>query len=165
MKARVSISTRVQGINSLKLLQDGRLQLNTPAGEVFFSAPNAFQTIEGQQYPIKVAYRVAGDSYGFELGDYDKTHELLIDPVLSTYVGGSGSDEGKALAMLGSDVVVTGVTESSSLAGLSRIGTDAEIFVARLDADLLLFRFATFLGGSGDDEPTSITVDSASGDG
>ncbi len=159
-----AIVTEVIGADSLAVEADGRLALQTLAGPVYFSAPLAHQVIDGERHSVDVAYRVADNRYGFAVGDYDMTHDLLIDPVLASYIGGAAIDEGKAIVAIGGEVLVAGSTESTGFAGLARAGSDTEIFVARLDADLTEFRAATFLGGGGSDEATSLAVHPGSGD-
>ena len=75
----------------------GALAITTGLGTVELSAPIAWQEREGHRQPLTVAYALSGDTYGFTLGDYDPTLPVLIDPVLqSTYLGGSGSDDGRS---------------------------------------------------------------------
>ena len=48
---------------------------------ITFTAPVAYQEIEGAQRPVQVAYRLladAGDGYGCALGAYDCTRPLVI---------------------------------------------------------------------------------------
>jgi hypothetical protein len=49
-------------------------------------------------------YVVQGDEITFQVGDYDSSLPLVIDPVLvySTYLGGSGGDQGLGIAVDGS---------------------------------------------------------------
>ena len=61
------------------------------------AAPQAWQLQDGVQQPVAVAYVVAADqSIRFQLGSYDPTRPLIIDPVVdySSYLGGSGEDQG-----------------------------------------------------------------------
>jgi hypothetical protein len=53
-------------------------------------------------------------SVGFELGSYDASRELVIDPVLSyaTYLGGSGGEQIWNMDGPAGNVYVTGYTNS-----------------------------------------------------
>jgi hypothetical protein len=90
--------------------------------------------------------------------------------VYSTYLGGSGLDEGYAIAVdpASGDALVTGQTFSTDfptanpLQGTNAGGGDA--FVARLSADGSVLVYSTYLGGSGADSGSGIAVDPASGD-
>jgi hypothetical protein len=68
--------------------------------------PVAWQQIDGQQVPVEVRYAVglAGGnsaSIGFELGSYDRSQPLIIDPSLSysTYIGGDAEDDTYGIAV------------------------------------------------------------------
>ncbi|RPJ31070.1 MAG: DUF11 domain-containing protein, partial [Planctomycetaceae bacterium] len=86
----------------------------------------------------------------------------------ATYLGGNGQDEGLGLALDTSNrAVVVGKTTSTTgfpldapLQGTNDGGTDA--FVTKVSSTGTTFVYSTYLGGSGNDEATGITVDSAS---
>lgn len=73
---------------------DNILELRAPGGTVRFLAPVAYQVIDGKQCPVAATYTVTGKTVGFRLGQYDRRHPLIIDPVLSyfSYLGGTGND-------------------------------------------------------------------------
>ncbi len=84
--------------------------------------------------------------------------------VYSTYLGGSGSDEGHGVALDSSgNAYVAGQTGSadfptaSPIQGASGGGTDA--FVSKLDAAGTALTYSTYLGGSGADIGNGIDVD------
>jgi len=87
--------------------------------------------------------------------------------VYSTYLGGSGYDSGRAIALDASgNAYVTGYTESSSdfptttdaLQTTFGGGTE-DAFVTRLSSDGSTFAYSTYLGGSGDDQGHGIGLD------
>ena len=66
---------------------------------------------------IEGGYVVRGREVAFELAKYDAAKPLVIDPVLvySTYLGGSGVDHGRGIAVDGSgNAYVTGFTSSTN---------------------------------------------------
>ena len=70
--------------------------------QIVEAAPVAWQEIDGQRVSVDVHYAVGPDgSVGFVLGAYDRALPLVIDPTLvySTYLGGSGTDNGYGLAI------------------------------------------------------------------
>ena len=75
----------------------------------------------------------------------------------ATYLGGSGGDYGKAVAVDGSgDVYVTGLTSSSDFpttAGAFQTvyGDGFDAYVAKLNGISGAFVYSTYLGGGGDD--------------
>jgi hypothetical protein len=94
------------------------------------------------------------------------TYALIIDPlVYSTYLSGSMSDGGRAIAVdrLGS-VYVTGETESSDFTTATgspnTVQTDKNAFVVKLSPEGRLV-YSTYIGGSGFDSGYSIAVNDA----
>jgi len=85
----------------------------------------------------------------------------------STYLGGSGIDQGFAIAVdSAGNAYVTGVTGSTNFPLASAIqgafgGGSVDAFVAKLNTAGLALTFSSYLGGSGDDEGNGIAVDSA----
>ncbi|MFA7160728.1 MAG: SBBP repeat-containing protein, partial [Kiritimatiellia bacterium] len=66
--------------------------------------------------PVEVAYAVDEDgSVRFEIGAYDRSRALVIDPLLaSTFIGGGGADAVQAMAVdAQTNVYVAGYTDSS----------------------------------------------------
>ena len=81
----------------------------------------------------------------------------------ATYLGGSGSDSGSAIAVDGAgNALVTGYTSSSDFAGANNSyhGGSYDAFVAKVTSGGSL-AWATYLGGSGDDYGYGIAVDGA----
>ncbi|MBI3593710.1 MAG: SBBP repeat-containing protein [Nitrospirae bacterium] len=88
------------------------------------------------------------------------------DLIYSTYLGGSGEDNGYGIGVDDAgNAYVTGGTSSSNfpIAGLpiQHTLTGEAVFVAKLNADASALGYATFLGGSYQDFGSSIAVDSA----
>ena len=80
----------------------GHLLLRTTQGDLRLSKPVAYQEGNGARGKISASYIRKGVSgIGFQLGDYDRSRPLIIDPVLvySTYLGGNGFDQGYAIAV------------------------------------------------------------------
>src|SRR3990172_7957558 len=97
--------------------------------------------------------------YGFAVASYDRTKDLIIDPLLaSTYLGRTGYDVGYSLAIdTSGNVYVTGYTAStdfpttSGAYDISFNGGYYDVFVSKLDGGLTSLLASTYLGGSGDD--------------
>ncbi len=146
--------------------------LETPQGEVKFTRPVAYQEIDGKRIEIKAGYRVLkGDGktyYAFNVEGYDRTKELVIDPLLaSTFLGGSSEDRGNSIALDSSgNVYVIGWTDSSDFSTTSGAydtshNGDDYVFVSKLNSNLTTFLASTFLGGSINEEGNSIALDSS----
>ena len=84
-------------------MKKGELEIQTDIGTAVFSKPVAYQ-VKGQgekgkeqkEY-VQVSYCVEGDQYGFRVGDYDKTRELVIDPYVGVKIQGSAEDRAYAI--------------------------------------------------------------------
>ena len=72
--------------------------------------------------------RVNDGTIGFELGEYDQSRELVIDPILDygTYLGGIGSETGYGVAVDASgNTYVAGYTGSGDFP--TQTGYDASL--------------------------------------
>jgi len=89
-----AISVRIDGIDGLRVLPNGELELRAEMGPFSFSSPIAYQEIDGAHHAVKVAYALHdGEAYGFTVGKYDRERPLVIDPIIaSTYIGYSDAD-------------------------------------------------------------------------
>lgn len=105
--------------------------------------------------------------YGFKVAQYDKTKDLIIDPLLaSTYLGGPYEDRGRAIAVdAEGNVFVAGETLSSEFPTTpgayrtSRKG-NTDVFVSKFNGELTNLLASTFLGGALNHERTcSIATD------
>src|SRR5262249_22934807 len=75
------------GADSVELDATGNLLLNTPGGVVRHHKPVAYQ----KDSRVDVRYVLqGGNQVAFALGPYDRSRELVIDPIVSfaTYAGG-----------------------------------------------------------------------------
>ncbi|HET7112890.1 MAG TPA: SBBP repeat-containing protein, partial [Pyrinomonadaceae bacterium] len=89
------------GIKDFETDRMGDLVLHTEQGNIRQSRPFAYQEANGVREEVSVGYVANGvKQVGFHVGAYDPTRPLIIDPVLtySTYLGGSGFDQGYAIA-------------------------------------------------------------------
>lgn len=84
-----------EGVESIRLNEDGALELKTPGGVIRQLPPKIFRQVEGQREAIADRYILLQDSeVGFEIEEYDDSLGLLIDPVINwaTFLGGAGQD-------------------------------------------------------------------------
>jgi uncharacterized repeat protein (TIGR01451 family) len=87
----------------------------------------------------------------------------------ATYLGGTGSDLASGIAIDGSgNAYVTGATNSTDFPGVAtgalqphNAGGDHDAFVAKINATGTAIVYATYLGGSGDDDANTVAVDTA----
>jgi hypothetical protein len=168
------IQLTFDGVDELAIDDAGDLRLQINGGHIVQRKPLAYQlSLEGRR-PIAARYSInETGKVGFEIGDYDATKPLIIDPVIaySTYLGGSGDDEGNGIAVdREGNAYVTGYTLSAdfpvagALQGHLHPGTDlvvkADVFVAKLNQAGNALIYSTYLGGSSHDFGNAIAVDS-----
>src|SRR2546425_10183397 len=107
----------VQGADRLEVDAQGDLVLDTAVGPIHQRKPVIYQEIDGDKKEIAGAYVLTGrHQVGFRVAAYDASQPLVIDPVLvySTFLGGSGLDQGFGIAVDASgNAYVTGLTAST----------------------------------------------------
>jgi uncharacterized repeat protein (TIGR01451 family) len=152
-------------------LADGNVIAKARSGSVRLDAPRVYQQIEGRQQLVQGRFVMrAANRVGFEIGAYDHSRELIIDPTLtsgfSTYFGGSGDDTLPSVAVDNSqNVFLAGSTTSPANTfpqpggSTTLIGTSANVFVAKLDPTGGSVTYLTFLGGNGVDTNVGLAVD------
>jgi hypothetical protein len=155
---------------SILVSQDGNLLVRGEGIEIEERAPIAFQVNgKGREVPVDCRFHLLSPTtVSFELGDYDATKPLIIDPSItySTYLGGSGITSITSVALDSStNLYVTGWTDSidfqinGALEASNRGGVD--VFVAKLNANGTALVYATYIGGRSDDRGAGIAVDSS----
>src|SRR5262249_55759960 len=163
------IHMTVQGASSALVDKTGNLLLNTAGGQLVQQAPTLYQMVNGTKQAVTGNYVLTGgNQLGFSVGSYDSTRPLYIDPVLlfSTYLGGSGADQGLAVAVDGAgDTYVTGSTQSSNFPTLnpfqSTLAGTQNAFVAKLNAAGNALVYSTYLGGGATDVGNGLAIDLA----
>ena len=163
-----AINLNFKGASSLKVVDDHRLEIGTVLGAKYQQGLFAYQMVGNKQVSIPVKFKKIDDTHiGFEVGAYDRSKSLVIDPlVYGTYYGGDrGWDEvrGVAADSLGS-VYITGYTRSSIYPILygpfgfsTPVGRDA--FVSRLQGDAYNHDYSILVAGSGDEQGNFIQLD------
>src|SRR5712692_7196938 len=148
---------------------NGDLILSFVGGEVREAAPIIYQDIAGSRQSVAGRYVLTGRrEVSFEVGPYDRTQTLVIDPTLiySTYLGGGGDDLGSSIAVDGSNnVYVAGTTASANFptqnpAFASNAGL-SDIFVTKINAAGNAIVYSTYIGGSGLDRGDGLAIDSS----
>ncbi|MBX9599579.1 MAG: SBBP repeat-containing protein [Bryobacteraceae bacterium] len=153
---------------SAALDAEGRLNLSTGSGSVVHNAPLVYQESAGRRRTIPARFRKTGPAeFAFELGPYDRSQTLVIDPTLvyTTYAGGTGEDAAAAIAVdAAGSAYVTGRTRSVDFPGAagrsSAIG-GADVFISKLNPAGTAFLWTTYFGGSSEDVPVAIALDAA----
>ena len=157
-----------EGADRVSIDSNGRLVVTAGRMELREEAPAIYQESVHGRVPVEGRYRLTSRlTVGFEIGDYDTSKPLVIDPVISycTYLGGSALGAVTSLAVdSAGNLYAAGWTEAinfpiaSAFQGANGGGVDA--FVAKLNAAGTALDYATYIGGRGDDRAAGIAVDS-----
>jgi hypothetical protein len=138
----------------------GELVLKTPHGEVRQHQPVAYQEAGGARREVASRYVLRGErEVGLEVGEYDRTKPLVIDPVLtySTYLGTTDDEFATDIAADASGYAyVLGRTNSTRFpvkngSGLGQNNSEYydDVFVAKLDTNVggrASLLYSTYLG-------------------
>jgi hypothetical protein len=160
-----------RGSNGLSVDQAGNLLIRNSLGVLRDERPVSYQVIGGRRVPVASRFSVAPNraaTYGFTLGAYDRGSPLVIDPglVYSTYLGGSGPDGGLGITV---DAAGSAYVIGEAWAGFpTTVGAfdtthngNLDAFVTKLDPTGSTLLYSTFLGGTGEDGGSDITIDAA----
>lgn len=146
-----------QGARGIRIDADGDLVIETPSGNLRQRRPAIYQEVGGVRHPVAGRYLLRGSTVGFQLGGYDRSRALVIDPAL-TWAGFTGTasttafDDAQSVAVdPAGNIYVAGITVTNA--------GDDDTFIVKLDPNGALVKRVT-MGGEGDDDGYSITVDS-----
>jgi hypothetical protein len=163
-----------RGAADVYLNNKGALVVETPIGSFQDDAPLAYQDVGDDRIEVSMSYVLdtigpESQPYHFELGLYDPSRPLILDPavlVYAGYIGGTGQDQGRAIAVDSSgNAYVTGATESNEASFPVTADPDltnnggADAFVAKIDPTGSELVYASYIGGSGSDSGDDIAVD------
>ncbi len=107
------IKLKTQNVEELKSNSDGGFTMINRMGTVTEHKPVSYQ----QSHEIKTKIKIEGEFISFDVGHYDFTQDLVIDPELdwSTYYGGNGSDIGHSVSVdKNGNVYLAGYTQSTN---------------------------------------------------
>jgi len=159
------------GIKSLKVNQDGELEIETDWSTLKEKKPVIYQIKGGNKVFIPGEFKqTSNTSFGFQINEpYDPALPLIIDPALdySTYLGGSDSERPNAIAVdSGGNTYITGYTISNNFPTKNPYqgsygGGSFDSFVTKLSSQGNSLVYSTYLGGNNWDTGYDIFVDSS----
>lgn len=162
------IKVNLSGINALGLTDKGELEIKTELGTLKFTKPVAYQEADGEKKFTDAAYWIKNNTYGFTISNYDKSKELIIDPLIaSTFLGGYNMD-GCFYSYVNIDdsgfVYATGVTGSPNFpvtpgAYDEDFNGDDDVFISKFSSDLTTLLASTFFGGTKEEYANSLIID------
>lgn len=156
-----------EGIKNLIVFK-GDLIIVTNVMQIIELKPFAYQLDEnGEKHPVECSYRVNRRQLSFEVGDYDHTRPLVIDPVLifSSYSGSTSDNWGYSATYdkygnlySGGNVFGIGYPLVSGAFQINYGGGSSDIAISKFDTQGAFLHYSTYLGGSGSEVPHSLVV-------
>lgn len=177
-----AIELALDGAADVEITDQGELMVHTPAGQVRYHKPVIYQVLEGRRREVPGGYVLETDFAAaalgqatarvrFDVGRYDASQPLVIDPVLTfaSALGGAGADTAWEVAVdQAGNLLVAGTTFSTDFPVAAAFQTefaggslDGDIFVLKLNPSGDQLIYSTYLGGSGDDVAFALAVDAA----
>lgn len=166
-----------RGIIDMTVESDGTLRIETAAGTLVDEKPFAYQPAGDRDVAVEMAYRVRrgpeADSFflEFQLGPYDGSLPLIMDPSMLVYCGfiaGTVGSCGDAIAVDDEGYAyVAGKTKSTEADAfpvvvgpdLTHNGND-DVFIAKVTPDGKDLVYCGFLGGTSFEGANAVAVDS-----
>lgn len=159
------------------LIEEGQLKIKTSVNELIDQKPYAYQIIRGKEKKVKCNFKLEGNvlSFDFPRG-YDYSKELIIDPTLvfASYSGSTADNWGytstydDAGNLYGGGVTfgvgyptTVGAYQVSFVGGTaSSYAGGTDITISKFSSDGTSLIYSTYLGGSDDESPHSLIVNS-----
>lgn len=158
-----AIALSLQGADRLELAPSGDLLLHVDGGVLTFRRPFSYQEVDGERREVASRYRLEGGRVGFELGGWDRSRPLVIDPLLvwSSFLGGEARDNLFAVAVDGTgSLIATGTTQSAAFPGGGEAERrDSAVFVSRVNPEGTALVFSAILDGAKTDTALAAAVD------
>ncbi|MDR3347688.1 MAG: choice-of-anchor D domain-containing protein, partial [Helicobacteraceae bacterium] len=160
------LQVAIEGARQIALNRFGELAITTEQGDVVFTKPSAYQTIDGAMKHVEAEYVIGQNSYGFKLGAYDRRYDVVIDPLLAaTFTGGAAEDEIRAIAARAKGginyIYAAGTTNSLAIGSNSAGNSSYNGFIARYDENLTTLHKVYFINGNDYDAINAIAFDSS----
>ena len=156
-----------EGVENL-VVSKGNLIVSTAVMQVFELQPYAYQEdANGLRETVPCRYKVSRRRLSFEVGNYDTTRPLVIDPVLifSSYSGSTADNWGYTATYdkegnlySGGNVFNVGYPVMFGSFQVDFAGGSTDIAISKFDSGGSFLHFSTYLGGTGTEVPHSLVV-------
>ncbi|MEW6747788.1 MAG: hypothetical protein AB1486_34100 [Planctomycetota bacterium] len=166
-----------RGASRVAISGAGTLEIKTPVASFEDARPFAYQESDAKRRDVSMSYALREELegvsvYGFEIGAYDRTLPLVLDPemlVYCGYIGGSDSDDGWDIAVdVSGAAYVAGFTLSSESEGFPvLVGPDptyngyVDAFVAKVHPSGATLEYCGYIGGTSSEYGSDIAVDNS----
>jgi PKD repeat protein len=155
-----------KGQQGLSVINKDELEFITNLGTIMHNSLNAYQNIDGSKFNISCRFVQTGkNEIKFETGNYDKSKELIIDPLIySTFLGGSQYDEVANVVLdTAGNVFAVGATQSTNVPVTSgayntSFGGNWDAYLTKLNSSGTGLIYSTYFGGSGQEYGIGIDI-------
>ena len=150
-------------------LKNGALVARMANGEIALKRPVAYQMAGGARVAVAAKYELRGSEVRLALGRYDRSRELIVDPVVfGGYFGGDVLDGATATAVDGRGNVWVAGYANTTVAVTPPLTPIQDISNGRRDGFLAKFEpqadgsmklaYYSFFGGTGNDDVAKMVV-------
>ncbi|MBK8611797.1 MAG: PKD domain-containing protein [Chitinophagaceae bacterium] len=169
-----AIAMQYSGVDKLEV-KNKELVISTSVGSIKELYPYTYQVQEGQRKSVNCKYRVNNNIVRFSVNDYDRNSTIIIDPTLifSTFTGSTADNWGYTATpapdgsfYAGGISFGTGFPVSAGAYQTTWGGGINEDNTGPYDMSIIKFSangsnrlFATYLGGSSNEQPHSMVCD------
>ena len=170
-----AIAMQYTGVDNIQV-KNKELMIKTSVGEVKELYPYSYQVQDGARQTINCKYVVKNNIVRFNVSDYDPNSTVIIDPTLifSTFTGSTadnwgytatpapdGSFYAGGIAFSGGFPVTSGAYQTIYNGGVDDDATHAgyDMAIIKFSANGSSRLFATYIGGSGNEQPHSMICD------
>ncbi len=151
---------------------DGSVCVTTPEGtSLTLLPPITYQMASRRRVTVPSRWVRHGRDLGFQVGDFDPSRRLIIDPQISfsTFQGGTGFDIARTVGRgLDGSIYVAGLTEATNFPTANPLqpnrsvgfagASNFDCFIARYSPDGTRLIYSTYLGGAGADDARALVV-------
>ena len=161
------IALKYDGVEKIQV-KNKELVIATSVGENRELNPYSYQVVDNVRTDVDASYHVKGNIVKFNIKDFSSDHTLIIDPTEKFFsYTGSTADNWGFTATYGPDgsffsgaiVWTNGYPVSTGAFQDSFLGGDFDIGIMKLSPDGRTRLYATYIGGSGKEQPHSLIVD------
>lgn len=161
------IVMRYDGVNSLSITREN-LFINTSVAQTIELKPVAYQiNAKGDTTFIPCRYKLNKNKVSFEMGEYDNSRELVIDPILifSSFSGSTADNWGYSATYdnygnlySGGNAFNMGYPTSVGAYQIDYAGGSCDMAISKFSSDGSQLLYSTYIGGKGTEVPHSLIV-------
>lgn len=144
------VAMKIDGADGVAVLPNGNLQISTIAGTVEERGLTAYQEADGVRTEVACRMVNEGDLVSFDMGAYDPSKPLVIDPlVFSTYVGNPSGFVASVSSDAQGNIYGVGTSLDPSfpnITGISSTGLPSTAFIFKMNPTGTDLIYGTYIG-------------------